>query len=248
MRENVQYKHNADHSFDPSSSNCYKSLIDYDKINRIVNVISHKTRCQDEYILEDMKGEIILALLENKITDNEIATYGFKFYKKMIDNRRVFIDVDTETYGFNPRERYWDSFNNNKAYNPALVEKVYELHASGMTYRKIGITLGISNVWALYQVQRTLHLPIISPELKMKAIEASENNRARILSGINLTNKNTFKCGVSNINAKLTPQKVKAMRKRYADGESTKVLADEYGVSSGVARYAIIGKTWKHVK
>lgn len=52
--------------------------------------------------------------------------------------------------------------------------------------------------------------------------------------------------GEKNGNAKLTPQKVQAIRARA--GESQYGLAREFGVSQGTIRQVQSGRTWKHVE
>lgn len=54
--------------------------------------------------------------------------------------------------------------------------------------------------------------------------------------------------GVTNPNAKLTPEKVRAMRVEYAaGGTSFPKLAKKYGVTHNAAEQAIKRQTWKHV-
>lgn len=54
--------------------------------------------------------------------------------------------------------------------------------------------------------------------------------------------------GISNPNAKLTPEKVRAMREEYArGGTSYPKIAAKYGVTHNAAMMAIKRQTWKHV-
>lgn len=49
--------------------------------------------------------------------------------------------------------------------------------------------------------------------------------------------------------AKLNPESVREMRRRYAEGGvSTRQLAAEYGVDRRAIVWALKGKTWKHVQ
>lgn len=47
--------------------------------------------------------------------------------------------------------------------------------------------------------------------------------------------------------ARLTEDKVKDLRVRFAEGESNTVLAQEYGICSGMVSNIVNGKAWKHV-
>ena len=53
--------------------------------------------------------------------------------------------------------------------------------------------------------------------------------------------------GVMQRDAKLSDELVSKMRNEYSDGASFSQLASIYGVSKIAARWAVNGKTWKHV-
>jgi hypothetical protein len=53
--------------------------------------------------------------------------------------------------------------------------------------------------------------------------------------------------GEGNYNARLTEERVRAIRKRYAAGESQYALARAYGVSRSAIKNVVNHCTWKHV-
>jgi hypothetical protein len=53
--------------------------------------------------------------------------------------------------------------------------------------------------------------------------------------------------GVQQHDAKLSDEIVGVARREYASGESSQVLANRYGVTPTAMRWAIRGKTWKHL-
>lgn len=56
------------------------------------------------------------------------------------------------------------------------------------------------------------------------------------------------KQGVLHHKAKLTPEKVREARRRYAEGNISYLeLCLDYDVEASVIRDAVIRKTWKHV-
>lgn len=59
--------------------------------------------------------------------------------------------------------------------------------------------------------------------------------------------KGRFSVGEKHYAAVLTEDLVRSARKEYKSGDSWERLAKKYGVSRGVIRPAILGKTWKHV-
>ena len=56
-----------------------------------------------------------------------------------------------------------------------------------------------------------------------------------------------IKLGEQRKGAKLTADRVRAIRKRSAAGESDRDLAAEYGVAVGAVRDVRLWRTWKHV-
>lgn len=53
--------------------------------------------------------------------------------------------------------------------------------------------------------------------------------------------------GEANVNAKLNPDKVRAIRAAVAVGEKRKLLAARFGVSECVISEVVTRRTWKHV-
>lgn len=53
--------------------------------------------------------------------------------------------------------------------------------------------------------------------------------------------------GEDNNTTKLTEVEVKAIRRRAANGESRKALAEEYGVNVCTINCIIRRQTWKHI-
>lgn len=53
--------------------------------------------------------------------------------------------------------------------------------------------------------------------------------------------------GVKNPRAKLTPDKVRELRRLRAEGWTLKALGERYGVTDIAVRYAALGKTWSHI-
>jgi len=53
--------------------------------------------------------------------------------------------------------------------------------------------------------------------------------------------------GSKHVRAKLTEELVTEIRQRYVDGESVKLMAEEYGVGQATLHDAATGKTWRHV-
>jgi len=54
--------------------------------------------------------------------------------------------------------------------------------------------------------------------------------------------------GERNIHAKLTADRVHAIRRRYAEGNATyRVLADEHGVTPQTIHDIVAGRSWKHL-
>lgn len=53
--------------------------------------------------------------------------------------------------------------------------------------------------------------------------------------------------GAKNGRAKLTETDIPVIRRRYADGESQRAIAKDYGVSQMTISYIVNRKTWKHV-
>lgn len=54
--------------------------------------------------------------------------------------------------------------------------------------------------------------------------------------------------GTDHWRAKLTPQRVRAVRRRFNAGESAKQIADRFGVDRMTIKAVLSGKTWRHVK
>ncbi len=54
--------------------------------------------------------------------------------------------------------------------------------------------------------------------------------------------------GSRHANSKLDDAKVRAIRQRYADGETGSSLAREYGVKQPTISQVICGRNWRHVK
>lgn len=71
-----------------------------------------------------------------------------------------------------------------------------------------------------------------------------DNNRDRDARGRNGGHKIA---GERHVHAKLTDARVLDARKRYANGEECKALAEEFGVSFSCLWSAIQGRTWKHL-
>lgn len=46
--------------------------------------------------------------------------------------------------------------------------------------------------------------------------------------------------------AKLTPQQVREIRTRYASGESSNALAEEFGVAQSTTRHIVTGRSWAY--
>ncbi len=53
--------------------------------------------------------------------------------------------------------------------------------------------------------------------------------------------------GTSNANAKLDDDKVRTIRREVANGVSSRVFAERYGVAKKNILEVIRGNTWKHV-
>lgn len=54
--------------------------------------------------------------------------------------------------------------------------------------------------------------------------------------------------GERNWNTKLDPEKVRAIRRLLADGQTPQEVANKFGMSRGAIRKIADGKTWVHVK
>jgi len=68
----------------------------------------------------------------------------------------------------------------------------------------------------------------------------SENNKDRVRHG-------TIPCGEKHGKAKLNDRVVREARRLRRYGLSFQSIADRFGVTDTVIRFAIIGRTWKHV-
>lgn len=223
--------------------------LDLKLIDNIAIGVCRRTESFD--ILDDMKSEITLALLEGKIenTIKSLTSFTWAYYRKEINNKRVFIDLDIGVYGY--KTNYNDSFNiRRRYYNLKYVEPVYTLHATGKSYAEIGKILGIHRNYANQQVSHTLHLPIVSTFLKNQVIKVSQENLEKSWVDFKEKYSKPFLKGNKNPSAKLNNQKVLEMRKLYKiDGISIGKIAKmpEFNVSGPTAFYAIIGKTWKNI-
>jgi hypothetical protein len=54
--------------------------------------------------------------------------------------------------------------------------------------------------------------------------------------------------GVKNCNAKMTPERVRAMRAEYAAGATQTALAEQYGLRQATVWAIVNQKTWRHVE
>lgn len=54
--------------------------------------------------------------------------------------------------------------------------------------------------------------------------------------------------GVRNVNSKLSPEDIPAIREKRSSGRTLKSLGEEYGVALQTIWYALEGKTWSHVQ
>lgn len=57
----------------------------------------------------------------------------------------------------------------------------------------------------------------------------------------------TMICGEAHYKAKLTPDKVREIRSRYAGGESQKSLGKAFGIDTSNISYVVRRKTWAHI-
>lgn len=53
--------------------------------------------------------------------------------------------------------------------------------------------------------------------------------------------------GIDNVNAKLTPERVRELRSRYSDGETLSALARSFGMARATLRRIVNGDGWRHV-
>lgn len=61
------------------------------------------------------------------------------------------------------------------------------------------------------------------------------------------TRPTTYAKGERNSNARLTPESVRNLRRRFAMGETKTALAREYGVSFPTVAAVVEGRAWRHV-
>jgi hypothetical protein len=72
----------------------------------------------------------------------------------------------------------------------------------------------------------------------------SDNNRDMVHK-----HRNSCGYGLKNRSSKLTPSDVRRSRMLYASGNiSYRTLGAMFGIDAVAMRFAVIGKTWKHVK
>lgn len=53
--------------------------------------------------------------------------------------------------------------------------------------------------------------------------------------------------GITNVNAKLTPERVEELRGAYASGETLSSLSRRFGMARSTLRWAVQGRSWKSV-
>ena len=74
----------------------------------------------------------------------------------------------------------------------------------------------------------------------MKGRTASgDRNGMRLVPGLSR--------GEANGNARLTGSDVAAMRHEHATGSTYSALGRKYGVTETAAKYAVVGRTWRHI-
>ena len=219
-------------------------LIDDQKIDNAAKYVCRKMNMLNEF--EDMKSELVLAVLEGKISQDiqSLIKYAWKYYLIEESKHRVYLNFDLIDSPVYVNDFLLKNENRNKCYNICYVEKVYELRAEMKTFKEIGEELSISRCWANLQVLNTIHLPFVSTYLKNKSFEAS-----RVLNGRRSLNGRRIKPlrGNQLPQSKLTDKKVIKLRRFFKEGMSCPEIAKKFDISRKTAHAVAVHRTWKHV-